>query len=242
MKKIIALLLCSLLMAGCSNISIEDMPKEVKNEADYILPSDSKTITEDDLKKLGEKELEYAHQEIFARHGKLFDDENYVKYFTSTKWYRPDPSYNDNALSDLERENETRIRNYIKKNLSLNTKAENNNKTETEEETEKETETAPAKSKEETAPKEEEKSSDDYLLADSSTRKLTKEELIKYPKETLAYMRNEIFARHGYVFKTEKYSNYFSSKPWYKPDPSFKENDISKTEKYNVNLIKSLEQ
>lgn len=31
-------------------------------------------------------------------------------------------------------------------------------------------------------------------------------------------VRNEIFARHGYVFKTEKYRECFGKKKWYRPD------------------------
>ena len=60
---------------------------------------------------------------------------------------------------------------------------------------------------------------------------------------TLSLIRNEIFARHGYVFKKEEYRNYFNSMPWYTPNPSFSGsvNDLNSIEKYNVELIKSLE-
>lgn len=84
---------------------------------------------------------------------------------------------------------------------------------------------------------------DYYIIPDSSTRYLTKSELYGYDKYTLALIRNEIFARHGYIFKNNEYKNYFSSMPWYHPDSSFNGtlNELNSIEKYNVELIKGLE-
>ncbi len=83
----------------------------------------------------------------------------------------------------------------------------------------------------------------DYIIEDSSTRYLTKEELSKYSEKQLAYIRNEIFARNGYIFDTEAYSNYFYDKSWYKPNPEFSgnESELNDVEKSNVALIKKLE-
>lgn len=85
--------------------------------------------------------------------------------------------------------------------------------------------------------------SKDYIIADSSTRYLTKEDLSKYSKKQLAYIRNEIFARNGYIFDTDAYSNYFYGKSWYKPNPEFggNESELNDVEKANVALIKKLE-
>lgn len=84
--------------------------------------------------------------------------------------------------------------------------------------------------------------SSDYIIPDSNTRYLSRSELMGYSKEQLAYIRNEIFARHGYVFEKAKYRNYFLSKPWYTPDYSFNyEYDLNRVEKANVDLIKELE-
>ena len=49
-------------------------------------------------------------------------------------------------------------------------------------------------------------------------------------EELLSYIRNEIYARHGYIFKTEPYKSYFESKTWYLPNPNFSENDFSESE------------
>ena len=39
-----------------------------------------------------------------------------------------------------------------------------------------------------------------YLIPDSDTRKLTESELWAWDYESLGYILNEIFARHGYNF------------------------------------------
>ncbi|MCC0725271.1 YARHG domain-containing protein [Clostridioides sp. ZZV14-6045] len=84
---------------------------------------------------------------------------------------------------------------------------------------------------------------DDYIIYDSDSRVLTKDELGLYSKEELAYIRNEIFARYGYVFKEEPYKSYFSNKSWYQPDYSIgADTDIlNSVEKQNVSLIKEME-
>lgn len=84
----------------------------------------------------------------------------------------------------------------------------------------------------------------DYIASSSNRNYLTESYLSKYNKETLALIRNEIFARHGYAFKEEPFKTYFNSKAWYKSDYSFK-GDISELNEYeikNVNLIKELEE
>ena len=81
----------------------------------------------------------------------------------------------------------------------------------------------------------------EYLLPDSDTRLYTREELSQYDKETLALMRNEILARHGYPFQKEKYQTYFGSKSWYVRDPNFNYNSLNSIEMENVETIKGLE-
>ncbi|MCR4886717.1 MAG: YARHG domain-containing protein [Clostridiales bacterium] len=58
-----------------------------------------------------------------------------------------------------------------------------------------------------------------YLIPDSNTRRLTEEELWEWDRESLGYIFNEIFARHGYVFIAGgKYDMWFRSQPWYTPN------------------------
>lgn len=54
-------------------------------------------------------------------------------------------------------------------------------------------------------------------------------------------LRNEIFARHGKVFKEIVMANYFSTFDWYKPDPKFNEHTLTKTERQNYAAILAYE-
>lgn len=53
----------------------------------------------------------------------------------------------------------------------------------------------------------------------------------------LRLLRNEIYARHGRVFRTEWLQQYFYSQPWYDPKEGFKDEDISGIDKTNIETI-----
>lgn len=76
---------------------------------DYILPnSDSKLLTEDDVKNLTLQEINYAKNEIFARHGRKFSSSELQNYFNSKDWYDGtiDPDdFDESVLSSTEKKN-----------------------------------------------------------------------------------------------------------------------------------------
>ena len=93
-------------------------------------------------------------------------------------------------------------------------------------------------------------SASDFVFPESSSRKLTRDEIAA----TLSYMSgyspagdyaqdaiNEIYARNGYVFKTANIRAYYESKPWYYADSSFTINDFSSIEKYNIGLLEEFD-
>jgi len=80
----------------------------------------------------------------------------------------------------------------------------------------------------------------DYILHNSSTEELKESDLGNLTKQQLTLARNEVFARHGFVFNTEYIKNYFESKSWYQTDPSYK-GELSSMEKFNVEVIKKVE-
>lgn len=93
-------------------------------------------------------------------------------------------------------------------------------------------------------------SASDFVFPDSSYRELTRSEI----STTLSYMHgyspannyaqdaiNEIYARNGYIFNTDRIREYYESKPWYYADPSFTTNDFSSTEKYNISLLEEFD-
>ncbi len=79
-----------------------------------------------------------------------------------------------------------------------------------------------------------------YIFPNSSTKKLTRSQILKVAKSKWGYARNEIYARHGYRFKSSKYKKYFANKTWYKPG-SFSTGELNSIEWYNMDLIKSME-
>lgn len=74
-----------------------------------------------------------------------------------------------------------------------------------------------------------------------STREATSQDLENKSKEQLRIMRNWIYARHGYIFKSQDLTEYFSNFPWYEPTSRNVESQLNKTERDNISLIKSFE-
>ena len=62
-----------------------------------------------------------------------------------------------------------------------------------------------------------------------------------YSKTQLKIMRNEIFARHGYIFKSEEMKSYFEKRSWYRPEKEDVTNDLTELEKLNIQLIQQYE-
>jgi hypothetical protein len=74
----------------------------------------------------------------------------------------------------------------------------------------------------------------------SSLKLLTKKEIGELTKSELDVMRNEIFADHGYIFKTDKWKDYFSKREWYSPRYENVNDSLSTIENYNIQLILEL--
>ncbi|NDV69546.1 YARHG domain-containing protein [Dysgonomonas sp. 25] len=72
-------------------------------------------------------------------------------------------------------------------------------------------------------------------------RLLTEADLAGKSLEEIALLRNEIFARKGYVFNNERYQRYFERQSWYKSASSNNVVELSSTETQNVEFMKSIE-
>ncbi len=57
----------------------------------------------------------------------------------------------------------------------------------------------------------------------------------------LRLLRNEIYARHGRSFQAPWLAQYFFSQPWYQPDENFKDEQVTGSEKTNVETIVAYE-
>lgn len=78
--------------------------------------------------------------------------------------------------------------------------------------------------------------SGDYLFP-SDTQYLSNAYLDLCSKSEVKLLRNEIYARHGYVFKLDEYREYFGSKSWYTPNPNFDVSMLNAIERVNVDTI-----
>ncbi len=88
------------------------------SESEYVLPnSDSSFLTADDLRGLTKDECRIARNELYARHGRKFDDEYLAQYFSRYEWYHPtiDPDdFEESMLNDYEIANRDLIVQYEK--------------------------------------------------------------------------------------------------------------------------------
>ena len=76
---------------------------------------------------------------------------------------------------------------------------------------------------------------------EGSVRLLTDDDVANQMKEELEYMRNEIFARHGYCFKKKALREQFENKSWYIPNTVDVKADLTEVEKKNIAKIKHYE-
>lgn len=82
------------------------------------------------------------------------------------------------------------------------------------------------------------------LFPQTSYKYLAPEEIENYDLEELRIMRNEIFAEHGYIFKSIEMLKYFRELEWYRPrieDATFISGKLTEIEKSNIELIKNRE-
>jgi hypothetical protein len=80
------------------------------------------------------------------------------------------------------------------------------------------------------------------VLPESNTRIYDASELEPLSNHDLFVARNEIYARHGYVFEAGELSEYFASKSWYHSSDVFSEGALSEVERANVSAILAIEQ
>jgi len=80
----------------------------------------------------------------------------------------------------------------------------------------------------------------DYIFSFSDSRLITDYEINNLDYNLREYARNEIYARYGYVFSMSRFRDYFMSKSWYSPNPSFniQTSMLNSIEKANIEIIK----
>ena len=109
-----------------SDLSEDDYDSDLDEDSDnysdsseengYVLPDSAKRkLKKSDLKGLSKEELRIARNEIYARHGRMFDDKKLQKYFDSQSWYEgtvPASEFSEDVLSSVEKKNVAFIRQF----------------------------------------------------------------------------------------------------------------------------------
>ena len=74
-----------------------------------------------------------------------------------------------------------------------------------------------------------------FIIPDSNTRYLTEDDLRGLTSDELEIARNEIYARHGYIFVSNEWKDFFVGRYWY--TPTSKDVTLNSVEEYNVSMI-----
>jgi hypothetical protein len=79
----------------------------------------SKLVGKDLLEGMFLEDASKLRNEIYARRGKVFKDKWLQKYFSSFAWYKANPGFTENLLTDIEKKNVATIKAYQGKAESL---------------------------------------------------------------------------------------------------------------------------
>lgn len=83
----------------------------------------------------------------------------------------------------------------------------------------------------------------DYIFPNSANSYLSEMELMALTTQQLRIARNEIYARHGYIFTTDEMKQYFAQKLWYIPSVTeVPDSLLNEYEIYNRDLIIAIEE
>ena len=94
---------------GSQPVKVTKETKRQEKEKDYIIPdSGARSLDRSDIEGLGKEELRLARNEVYARYGRLFDDEALQNYFDEKDWYhgsiKPE-DFKDSLLNEYEKQN-----------------------------------------------------------------------------------------------------------------------------------------
>ena len=94
------------------------VPSTVAMNSEFILPdSSTRVLDKSELAGFTAEQCRLARNEIYAKHGRMFDDAGLQNYFNSRSWYHgttPADRFSDTMLSDIEIQNRNLIITYEK--------------------------------------------------------------------------------------------------------------------------------
>lgn len=81
-----------------------------------------------------------------------------------------------------------------------------------------------------------------FVAKEASARELVHQDIVGMSKNDLRILRNWLYAKHGYIFKSADLRNYFNNMSWYAPKYTDVTSRLSKVERRNVQFIKCYEE
>ncbi len=174
----------------------------------YLLPTSSYTYLDASaVATWPAQAVCYAKNEIYARNGRQFVSTELQNWFNMQYWYTPiyTPSqFSDSMLNQYETAN-VRMLSDREAELGMYTLD------------------APGYSYSTVYPYIGSSSGstpyyvnpDTYIFYDSNTRYLTDSDTAQLTAQEACFAKNEIYARHGYIFVSTELSDYFNAKNWY---------------------------
>lgn len=213
-----------------------DTQEETQFTFEELLEIDADTyyFKKEDLENLSAKELTYLREGIYAAYGYIFASDELNDFYSQYEWYIPDENASVTDITEQEQENFDFIYNYQVENnllyepLSTDVESEPTSEESFEVETDTQEETQLTLEK--------------LLEMDADTYEFTKNDLKNLSAKELTYLRNSIYARHGYIFNSEELNEFFSQYEWYVPDESVSETDITEQERKNAGFIRDYQE
>ena len=264
-KRLLALVSALILLALCA----APAAMAYTYDPYYIIPdSNVRKLTESELWQYSREALRYIRNEILARKGYAFSLDKFYNFFNAKPWYYAGGYNTTNKLSSLEWDNITLIKKVEKDMDKKGT--ENKNGVLIEEVinyqnyvggygnknnygnprgdgsgqviggSSSSSSSGSSSTVRPVTPQPNYIYNSQYIIPDSNTRYLTEAELWGYTREALRYIRNELLARHGYIFGDNKFGRYFDTKDWYK-EGGYENAILTSLEWDNINLVRKVE-
>ncbi|MEZ4468063.1 MAG: YARHG domain-containing protein [bacterium] len=206
-----------------------------------------RALTEAELKGRSLRELSILRNTIFARAGNPFRKDWLNAWFRAQPWYTPAKTWDPAKITPVDWENAKTIAAYesslkrpelearaaaVKARLAAGATEEDRIELRL-------LSVRLGKWQDEVkAPAADRSPLEDPSLLDTQ---LTNAQLANMSRRDLRLLRNMIYARHGYTFKSQLLGDYFGSFDWYTPDPAYSTARLTRLDWRNVKLIKSLE-
>ncbi len=190
--------------------------------------SDSRYLMQSEVNTMTLQEICYAKNEIYARHGRLFESQELRDYFGTKSWYYgwispadfSDSVFNTYELANIKllKDNEfaRSASGYLLDQPGYNIYSVGSYGSQ----------------------------DSSYIFYDSNTRYLTYSDVKYLSLREICYARNEIYARRGRLFDSTELQNYFNQKTWYYgyiSPSSFSDTVFNQYETANVQFLKDYE-